>query len=384
MAVYHQMGHNSQNLLGESGLDHYGGAILSPVDYSQSEVSSQVSMYQTDSFDLVFDSQLYYPKSHRRKLPRWSYFPSDVDTADQGSWSWWRAQVNELAKTARELGVYAVCSPSVVPRAFGDEYYALMRRVAMYLADLLAGSDVKVLQTLLVRLGQLSQEGMSERIASIASGSNIPRVYLILVSEGNPRRELREIRDIQGAMRLIRFLEQAGLRVLIGFCCSDVILWKTAGASDCATGKFWNLRRFTPSRWQESAGGGGGQVPYWFEERLMAFLRASDLSRLEQADLLSERVARNPYGREVLRIREESPGRPWLGVSWRQYMYWFGDFERRLEAGAVAAAEHLAAAEERWGQLDAQNILMEKRQNDGGWLRPWRRALVEAFRDPWP
>ena len=44
MAVYHQMGHHSENLLWDSGLSFYSGAILSPVNYSESDIISQVNL----------------------------------------------------------------------------------------------------------------------------------------------------------------------------------------------------------------------------------------------------------------------------------------------------------------------------------------------------
>ena len=48
---------------------------------------------------------------------------------------------------------------------------------------------------------------------------------------------------LKGAMLLIHSLVSAGIHTIVGFCSSDIILWKTAGANSCATGKFFNLRK---------------------------------------------------------------------------------------------------------------------------------------------
>ena len=96
---------------------------------------------------------------------------------------------------------------------------------------------------------------------------------------------LSEVEEIKGAMRLIAAMRAAGLKVTVGFLSSDVLLWKAAGASHCATGKFFNLRRFTRTRFEEPRGQGGGQLPYWFEESLMAFLRQSDVQRIMPMNL---------------------------------------------------------------------------------------------------
>jgi hypothetical protein len=124
-------------------------------------------------------------------------------------------------------------------------------------------------------------------------------------------------------------------------------------------------------------------VSYWFEESLMAFLRESDLARVRREALLSEHSLRNPYGQEIIELIEDRRRRAWVGTGWRQYMYWFADFEARVAGGDAYPKSVLAAAEGTWAKLEDKGVLMEKPQNDGGWLRPWRRALLEAFREPW-
>jgi hypothetical protein len=177
-------------------------------------------------------------------------------------------------------------------------------------------------------------------------------------------------------MRLIASLEGAGLMVIVGFTSSDMVLWKAAGASSCATGKFFNLRRFTSSRFEEPSQG-GGQLPYWFEESLLAFLRESDVLRLQRANRLGRTSLSNPIGSRILEGLNTPPQTAWLGLGWRQYMYAFADLEERISTGATDVANLLASAETAWLELDDASILMEEPRNNGSWLRPWRRALLE-------
>jgi hypothetical protein len=58
-------------------------------------------------------------------------------------------------------------------------------------------------------------------------------------------------------------------------------------------------------------------------------------------------------------------------------MFWFADVENRLETSAVNPAALLRNADSNWRTLDDQDFIMEERSNDGGWIRPWRRALAE-------
>jgi hypothetical protein len=233
------------------------------------------------------------------------------------------------------------------------------------------------MQTAVVGMAELATAGRPMAIASILSRSRTNQIYLVLVSPTAPRRELIEAEEIKGAMRLIAAMQAAGIEVTVGFSSSDVLLWKAAGASHCATGKFFNLRRFTRTRFEEPTGQGGGQLPYWFEESLMAFLRQSDLLRINPMNLPNLDPSPNPFGLQILEQMVIAPERAWLALAWRQFMFWFADLENRLETSAVNPAALLRNADSNWRTLDDQDFIMEERSNDGGWIRPWRRALAE-------
>ena len=379
MSAYQQMGHDSENLLAEEHLGSFAGAVLSPVDYEEPRITEQIRTHKADTFEMVFDPQLYFPTSQRGKLTDWSYYPDDVDTANRDSLEWWEQLNEQIANACTRFLPGAVCSPAVVPRRFSSDYYVLNRRVAESLAAELEHENVTVLQTVIVDLSELGDSVHAPTIASVVTGGTraTDRCYLVLKAELHPRREIQDTEGLKGFMKLIALLEESGMRTLVSYSSSDMLLWKAAGATDIATGKFWNLRRFTPSRWQPPAGG-GGQVSYWFEEAAMAFLRDSDLERVRRRGLLSE--LNNPWGQQILRKIDTRPGEPWLGDSWRQFMYWFADFESRFSAGTIDADTTLRNAERVWDSFEDERILMEERANDGSWLRPWRRAVVEYDR----
>lgn len=83
MASFHQVGHNSENLLFEDGLDRFGGAILSPLNYGPDAVAAQIErLREREGFVTILDPHLYRPQSERMCLPEWDYYPRDVETAD--------------------------------------------------------------------------------------------------------------------------------------------------------------------------------------------------------------------------------------------------------------------------------------------------------------
>ena len=185
-----------------------------------------------------------------------------------------------------------------------------------------------------------------------------------------------EVEQLKGAMKLIALLETARMPVIVGFCSSDLVLWKAAGASHCATGKFFNLRRFTRARFDEPLQG-GGQLPYWFEESLLAFVRESDILRIRPRGLIAQTLANNPFAVDIVRRLDDGQGVAWIALGWREYLYWFADFETRSTAGRLSITQVLRTAETNWRDLNDNDVLMEEVRNDGAWLRPWRRAVVE-------
>ena len=377
MPAFHQIGHDSENLLLEAGLERFGGAILSPLNYGPEEVVAQLDRLKgKKDFVTIFDPHLYRPQSERMCLPQWEYYPKDVDTADFSE-KWWAPIIDNVAKTALELNTTAVASPTIVPKTFPDEFFLDSIENGNRLETALRGTSVEPIQTLVVNLSDLNSVGRVMTVASIASKSKISKCLLIFVGNTEPRREFSDPEELKGAMRLIATLESGGQCVTVASSSSEMILWKAAGATNCATGKFFNLRRFTISRFDEPTGKGGGQLGYWFEESLLAFLRQSDLLRVRSRDLVSAASIENPFSAA---IHENIPAKKaWVALGWRHFMYWFADAEFRLGTGATSADALIAEADGNWAAIETMKppLLMEERQNDGSWVRQWFRAIVE-------
>jgi hypothetical protein len=158
-----------------------------------------------------------------------------------------------------------------------------------------------------------------------------------------------------------------------------MLLFKAAGASHCATGKFFNLRRFTRSRYEDPASG-GGQLAYWFEHSLIAFLRRADLRRLKESGfehLIGANASDNYWSQRIIEQFISDPQKAWVGLGWRQYLSWFCKTESVIAAQEPQDLVHgwLKGAEENWLALEDRNVLFDEPRNNGNWIRPWRQAL---------
>jgi hypothetical protein len=185
-------------------------------------------------------------------------------------------------------------------------------------------------------------------------------------------------------MVLIAALERSACRLIASHCSSEMILFKAAGAFACATGKFFNLRRFTLGRFDDEEEG-GRLIPYWFEHGLLAFLREADIARLRRnvnPDFIGQGDSGNIYGQQILTQFINDPGKPWVGLSWRQYLAWFAAVEGRLSGTDAPAIvdQWLREAEQRWLEIEDKRALLEEIRNDGSWVRKWRQALGDFLR----
>jgi hypothetical protein len=377
MSVFHQIGHDSENLLFEDDLSRFAGAVLSPLNYTPAEVAAQLEMLKDrESFVTIFDPHLYRPQSERMCLPKWSYYPKDIETNDLTP-ALWHATIDKVAETAIGLGTDFVASPAIAPKYFPDEYFEDLVGAGDRLAAALRGKDITPMQTVVANMADLSAPSRAMAIASIVSRSKCPECLLVFVSTARPGREIAESEELKGAMRMIAALESGGQKVTVAFSSADVVLWKAAGATNCASGKFFNLRRFTISRFDEPKGEGGGQLPYLFEEALLAFLRQSDILKVRDKGFFSAATNGNPFSKQIL---EAMPlKQAWVRFGWRHYLYWFADIEARIASGTTSALDIVKTADENWGAIEKLDppFYMEDRQTDGVWVRQWRRAIVE-------
>ncbi|MDQ7792889.1 MAG: hypothetical protein RDU89_00555 [bacterium] len=126
MGAYMQMGHHTENLVGERGLEEFVGIVLSPINREYGSLQGDVQVFRNKGIaDIVLDPQLYFPRTERERIRALPYFPDNYDSANSHNLGWWKRINTKLAQCAKDLGVNTVASPAVVPRAWSDGYYAV-------------------------------------------------------------------------------------------------------------------------------------------------------------------------------------------------------------------------------------------------------------------
>jgi hypothetical protein len=381
MSAYLQLGHNSWNLLDEPDLDEYRGIVLSPVNDEPAAVQGRLAHLggHRARHEVILDPQLYNPASDRGKLNTWPYFPSDLDTADRSNRRWWSNVIADVVRDAASLGLQAVCSPAEIPRVWTDEYFRFFADVADETYAVARQNGLETLMTVIVRLRDLANPRKALDIASIITASQCDRVYLIFAPEDQEERApLLDADGLPTAVHLVRLLSQQ-MRVHVAFSGHDLVMWKFAGATDISTGKFLNLRRFCPSRWDEPEGG-GRQISYWNESRLLTLLREQDVARLNRDGWFAGRTfPNNPAGQRIFQIITSGEERAWVQLAWLQFLRWASNTDRNMATPADAET-YLVNADRSWGDLLARSppILFADRFNNGDHVRIWLNAVREG------
>jgi len=382
MASYLQMGHDTQNLVGEEGLEKFSGIILSPLNREPANLKHDISSFRKiDEYDIVFDPQLYYPHTDKVKLQNHPYFPDDFESADYTNNNWWMSIHNKIYEYCVNLQVDLIIAPTIDPKSLDDNYYSFnIHNINQFCS--LQPPDIKsIWAPIIINLNDLAQKEKPQRLASLTSQIEAEKIYLIIKTDIEPRRELADSLLITKLLQFIRELTQIEKDIVIAFSSFDMMIFKAAGADHCATSKFFNLRRFTPSRFDDNSGG-GGQLPYFFSESLSAFLRETDMIRLLEKgkeELLTSCLKENLWNDRILKKINSDSKTPWLGDSWRQYLSWFSNAEEMISSGDTenTVMNILKEAEKNWLLLEDENILFDETRNDGSWIRKWRIALSD-------
>lgn len=381
MAAYLQFGHLSWNLLDESDIGNFRGIVLSPVNDEPQTVQTRLAQMgeRRRDFDVILDPQLYNPASERGKLNTWNYFPSDLDTADVSNRAWWRSVSQNVVRDAAHLGLNAVCSPAPIPRVWSDEYFRFFVNVADETKAIAQSFGIDTLLTSIIRLRDLADPRRAFDIASILSSSQCDRIYLMFLTDDVEQRQ--PIMDADGlptAIHLIRLLSRQ-MRVHVAFTAHDLVMWKFAGAADVSSGKFLNLRRFSPTRWTVEEGG-GRQVPYWSESHLLTLIREQDVARLNREHWFDNRnFSANPASARIFDIITSGADTAWVQRSWLQYLRWVSNADFRMNDRAQAEFV-LERADQEWGNLLRRRppVLFVDRWNDGEHARMWLNAAREG------
>lgn len=381
MANYLQLGHESWNLIDDPGIGTFAGVVLSPVNDSPEEIVSRLRKVRETQpgLDVILDSQLYNPATQRGQLPRWGYYSADFETADRSDPQWWKRRIPEIVGEAKRVGATTICSPAPIEYRGTDDYFRFVVDLGDDAQSAAAEAGLDCALTAIVPLDSLLDARRALELASILSSSKCERIYLNFLAPDRvqQREPFQDQAALATAVHLIRVLN-ADQRVHVACTSHDVVLWLGAGAHDVSTGKYMNVRRFSPSRWMDEQAGGRNNS-YWCDDRLLTLIRDQEVLRLDREGWFADYdFADNPASQAILDILRAQTGEPWLRLSWIQYMRWFANTASSVTS-AEAAWDVLQKAVSAWRETQRLRILFVDSFNDGSHAVAWANAFGEGM-----
>ena len=382
MGNFLQTGHQSWGYINAEGLDTFDGVVLSPVNDKPGDVKHRVAALRKSnpSVEVIFDPQIYNPLGKKGKLTEWNYYSDDIGTIDHSNLSWWIKKSQAIAADAASVHATTMCVPAYIPRVLDTEYYKSIVELGDEVNALAQSNGLDTALTVIVPLSQFHSIEKTFEIASVVSSSSCERIYLNFLDEKTlGRQPLHDQSALASAIHLVRLLS-SNQRVHVGCVGQELMLWLASGATDLSTGNYINLRRFTPSRWEEEDESAKRNNSYWCDDRLLTLLRDADVLRLDRAGWYgADAFHGNEFSEKIISILRGGSGDAWQKLSWLQYMKWFSNVTARVKS-ANDAEKILLDSLDAWKFVEQQRILFFDSYNRD-LVHPisWLNALNEGF-----
>jgi hypothetical protein len=379
--VFHQCGHYSNWNIESFVTDSCGdGLILSPVHYSRSQIDKLNADIKKES---LFDPQFYLPRSTKKKLNSYNFFPENIsdgfDTTDFSS------VANECAKLCVQFQLEQDFRAVVIPTRYYDQMLPdLTERQDVFtvLPFLQAIKELKIKKEVVISVvltnHMLESKVYRKTILNwLTSHQEITGVYLIHDCD----RELKQISAPESLSALIDFgyeLLDADLDVLFGYLNSESLLLYAMRNVSVTMGSFENTRIFSIDKFINLTEERRGPKARIYLPGLLNSIQIGEAKEIRRRlpSLWEKIYAETPYAEKALEARVEPTfNQPDL------YKHYFINISNQLaEVNEKKPSERVSVllewighAEECYRELKRRGIEVDVHGGPGH-LLAWREA----------
>jgi len=377
--AWHQLGNRSQKVVLEQFQNNIGvGAIISPRDLTLDNAEDYAHQYRAMGVDLIVDSQFHIPDFTNRELSSYGLdeYRTTASTLNLLSGYELDSLSSTLESINRRLGTTAVLAPAVVYEAgrpdlmdFNAGLFAAAKRVGDALGRPTYG-------TVIIGRSAATASQTTDPIVASATALAADGWYygFEFDQERIPTSEPAVLRACETGLTLA----MTGLPVLHAFAGPLGLLSLCFGATAAGIGHSQNLWKFTPSRWQQNDGsGGGGNAPARFFSRALwgTVIVPDEIVRFNTA-LRTLVLTPSPFATAAI----QNPTVPW--DKWVANKHLVAVIARTVdEMASVSTPRECATAaasilDEAIGLHTTIAAQMRLADNTSAYQRPWRRALA--------
>lgn len=306
---WHQCGDKSQRIVQEQ-LEHGNGVgvVVSPRDLALRNAIDYATEYRNLGAEVLIDHQFYVPEFANSNLVSYpaSQHRASISQLNQISDTALTALARDLERTSRDLGTSALVAPAVIYEAGRQDIVQLNAR--LFGAAKAAGDNLGVPTIATVVLGKsvaMSMQTLSPVLSQV-TGLNANGWYFGF-EFGAPRIPAMQ-EDIERVGKAILTLACSGQPLLHAYAGPMALLSHGFGATGAAIGHAQNTWQFTPERWQQTAGqgGGGDAPPRFFSSGLWGTIIYPDETERIPSSVLADVMTHSPFSAQIARRPPQS------------------------------------------------------------------------------
>jgi hypothetical protein len=228
---------------------HWGGGtvILSPRDLSTQQMGTLAANVSSVGGSVLLDPQMYVPDCAHSRLTAHAFWPRLPE--------YWR-DPNELSRVIEELlqanvacGTTQIICPSPFASVINEDSLQSVSAAVEELGRRGIAPD-RILATVALSSDAVRNEDRAEMLSDAIEDWNVGGIYLIAE---HPSSEylvtdpmwIARMLDVVAGARLV------GKTVVIGYCSHQMLVAASAGATAIASGSWLNVRKFSPTRFDE-------------------------------------------------------------------------------------------------------------------------------------
>lgn len=379
--IYHQCGHNTVWNIDSFCKDKIGdGLIFSPSDFEKEKVEKLDLKIKESSF---FDPQYYLPKSDKKKLQTYNFFPNTFMNNDYSTVNYEEKAYDDAYKCVefqKNNSFNRIIIPCVYKENFTDKYLAIQKE--LYIIPFVSAIEKlnvnkPVFLTLILKDNYLFDKEIREEILSFATSFQAIDGIYIIPEHVETYKRVRDEKYLFELMKFIDKLRENELLVHLGYTDIEGFILSLSDITSISIGAYENTRCFSIEKFKSNVGKRQEPNPRVFSAKLLQNVEYTYLAPLETLyDKYDELFEDNEY-----KIKLFEPTFQWHFTKPEIYKYYFCEYSKLLQKLPGEYDERYQFILEKikesmiyYKEINDSGVLLDERSN-GDHLIHWTNAI---------
>ncbi len=382
MKIYQQAGHNTNWNIDSLNQDSAGnGIIFSPVHYKKNQIEAVNTSVKGTS---LFDPQFYVPDSQKQKLQTYDFFPEVI--TDGFSTIDFESLAHQSAGRCLQFQLDNNFEKIIIPARFHQElvtdYIAKQKvfSIEPFLNEIgRVGVDKEIFITLPLTISMvIDAEYRTQILNWITSYPDIHGVYLLnQIAESS--KQITDYNNLMPHVNFIKELQDAGLKVIIGYCNAESVLLSAIDPYGVTVGAYENTRNFSIDKFLDNDSTMRGPAPRIYLPKLLNWMRYDTAIEIKDdfPSVWEKIYTSTPYMESIFPTGRPHFNRPEL---YKHHFKLMADdlsllANKTLEDRQSTIQERITNALELYREIKDAGVLFFDKNCDGEHLPIWNRVM---------